>query len=421
MNKLAIINIKELITLKGKNSPRVGDGMKELGIVENGAVLTDEGKIIFSGKTKDALKNFNLKKFKIIDLENEDFVVMPGFVDSHTHPVFATTREEEYEMRIMGISYEEIAKRGGGILNSAKKLRDTGKEKLKEIFLKNCELFLKHGTTTIEAKSGYGLTKDDEIKMLEIIKEGSSEVPIDIYPTFLGAHAIPSEYKEKPDRYVDIIVNEMIPEVSRRKLALFCDVFCEKGFFSKEQTEKIILAAKKHGLGIKIHADELHSIGCSSLGAKYGALSVDHLEKIREEDMENLKKSGTIATLLPGTAYNLGISEYPPARKLIDKKVPVALATDFNPGSCFTPNMQLILSIACTQMKMLPSETIVASTINGAYALGIGNQVGTLEEGKLADILILKCKNYKMVPYLFGVNHTFMVIKRGKIALTQEV
>ncbi len=416
-NNIAILNIRELITLKGPKRARIKEEMKELGIVHNGALVIENGKIIFSGKMEELNIDISKSKFEIINLKNEEYVVMPGFVDSHTHPVFAETREEEYEMRIMGVSYEEIAKRGGGILNSAKKLRESSKDKLKSIFLKNCEIFIKYGTTTIEAKSGYGLTLKDEIKMLEVIDEGKKETPLDVFPTFLGAHAIPMEYKENPEKYVDLIVNEMIPEVVRRKLALFCDVFCEKGFFDIELTERILKKATQYGLKIKIHADELYSIGASSLAAKYKALSADHLEKIRKIDMENMAKSGTIATLLPGTAYNLGLTHYPPAREIIENGVPVALATDFNPGSCFTPNMQLILSIACTQMKMTPAETIVAATINGAYALDIGDKVGSLESGKDADLIILNCKNYKMIPYMFGINHVKTVIKKGKIIL----
>jgi imidazolonepropionase len=279
--------------------------------------------------------------------------------------------------------------------------------------------FLEHGTTTIEAKSGYGLSTEDELKILRVIAALRAESRLEVVPTFLGAHAIPEEHEDSRQAYVEKLICEMIPRVTQERLAEFCDVFCDTGYFSVDEARAILLAARAAGLGLRIHAEELAHSGGARLAAELGARSADHLECVDDEDIRALSQSGTIATLLPGTAFNLGLAKYPPARKLIEAGVPVALATDFNPGSCFTLNMQLILSIACSQMRMTPAEGITASTINGAYSLGVSERLGSIEEGKQADIVLMDVADYRDIPYYFGVNHCVMAIKKGQIVINR--
>jgi imidazolonepropionase len=412
---LIIQNARQFLTLKSdQKGPRTGEHLADLGIIENGAVAISGDRIVAVGKTNEVLGKVSIgKKTKVIDAK--DKVVLPGFVDCHTHPVFANTREDEFEMRIKGKTYQEIAASGGGIKSSVKALRLKSKEELIQLALPRLDRMLSYGTTTIEAKSGYGLSLEDEIKMLEVIKELNKIHPIDLIPTFLGAHEIPEEYKNNRREYIKLIIEKMIPEVAKRKLAVFCDIFCEKGVFDIEESREILKSAKDHGFKLKLHADQLSSLGGSKLAAEVGAISADHLEFIDDDGIEKMKKSGVIGVLLPGACFGLGIKEYPPARKMIEKGLPVALATDFNPGSSMTESMPMILSLACLMMRMTPAEAIVASTINSAYAVDKGNEIGSIEVGKKADLVIWNVQNYKEIPYHFGVNLVDQVIKDGKV------
>jgi len=412
---LLIKNAKQLLTLSSyKKGPRSEKEMEDLGLIEGGAVAVSGKKIVAVGKTKEVLSQIKIdKKTKIIDAKEK--AVLPGFVDSHTHPVFGATREEEFELRVKGISYEEIAKSGGGIRSSVRSLRQLSKGELIELALPRLDRFLSYGTTTIEAKSGYGLSLKDEIKILEVIKKLNQIHPLDLVPTFLGAHEIPDEYRDKRVDYIDLLIKEMIPEVAKRKLALFCDIFCEKNVFGIEESRKILETAKSYGLKPRLHADQLSSLGGAELAAEISAISADHLEFISDSGIEKMKESGTIAVLLPGSVFGLGKDNYPPARKMIDRGLPVALATDFNPGSSFTESMPVILSLACMRMKLTPAEAITSATINSAYAIDKGESIGSLEPGKKADIVIWDIKNYKEIPYHYGVNLVDKVIKNGEV------
>jgi imidazolonepropionase len=412
---LIIKNACQLLTLRSdQKGPRTGEHLADLGMIEDGAVAISGDKIVTVGKTQDVLDEIKITNdTKVIDAK--DKVVLPGFVDCHTHPVFANTREDEFEMRIKGKTYQEIAASGGGIKSSVKALRSKSKEELIQLALPRLDRMLSHGTTTIEAKSGYGLSLEDEIKMLEVIEELNKIHPIALIPTFLGAHEIPEEYKNNRKEYIKLITEKMIPEVTKRKLAVFCDVFCEKGNFDIEESREILKSAKKHGFKLKLHADQLSSLGGSKLAAELGAISADHLEFIDDEGIEMMKEAGVIGVLLPGACFGLGIKEYPPARKMIEKGLPVALATDFNPGSSMTESMPMILSLACLMMRMIPAEAIVASTINSAYAVDKANEIGSIEVGKKADLVIWNVQNYKEIPYHYGVNLVEQVIKEGKV------
>jgi imidazolonepropionase len=412
---LIIQNARQLLTLRSdQKGPRTGEHLEDLGIIEDGAVAVSENKIVAMGKNQDVLDQVKIgKKTKVIDAK--DKVVLPGFVDCHTHPVFASTREEEFEMRIRGKTYQEIAESGGGIKSSVKNLRSKTKEELIELALPRLDIMLSYGTTTIEAKSGYGLSLEDEIKILEVIKELNKIHPIDLIPTFLGAHEIPEEYKSNRKEYIKSIIEKMIPEVAKRKLAVFCDIFCEKRVFNIEESREILKAAKNHGFKLKLHADQLSALGGSKLAAELGAISADHLEFIDDDGIEKMKEAGVIGVLLPGACFGLGLREYPPARKMIEKGLPVALATDFNPGSSMTESMPMILSLACLMMRMTPAEVIAASTINSAYGVDKGNEIGSIEVGKKADIVIWNVRNYKEIPYHFGVNLVEQVTKDGKV------
>jgi imidazolonepropionase len=412
---LLIKNAHQLLTLHSNDrKPRWGEQMQDLGIIEDGAIALSKNKIIAVGKTKEVLEQIKIdQKTKIIKAPGK--VVTPGFVDCHTHPVFAATREEEFELRIKGKTYQEISASGGGIKSSVRKVREKSKGELVKLALPRLNRMLAYGTTTIEAKSGYGLSLEDEIKMLEVIKKLDQIHPLDLIPTFLGAHEIPEEYQGKKDEYVKLLIEKMIPEVAKRKLAVFCDIFCEKGVFEIEETKKILTQAKKFRFKIKLHADQLSSLGGGKLSAELKAISADHLDFVDDEGMEKMKSAGVIAVLLPGACFGLGLKEYPPARKMIEKGLPVALATDFNPGSSMTESMPIILSLACLMMRMTPAEVFTAATINSAFALDIAEDVGSLEIGKKADLVIWEVANYKEIPYHYGVNLVQQVIKNGEV------
>jgi imidazolonepropionase len=416
---LLLRNIAQIVTLGCGPIPRIGDAMSELGIIENGAILIHGDRIAWVGPTKDIPVRDPGTRYQTLDGVGLDLVALPGFVDSHTHPIFAGTRVEEYDLCLRGKSYEEIAAEGGGIAASVKQLRAVTVNQLLEKTERYFRHFLSHGTTTIEAKSGYGLSVEDEIKSLHVLAALRNTNRLEIVPTFMGAHAVPEEHAGSRSEYIREIIEQMIPRVAQEGLAQFCDVFCEKGYFTTDEARSILLAAKEAGLGLRVHADELTHSGGARLAAELGARSADHLRFIDNSDVEALKKAGTVATLLPGTAFNSGTMHYAPARKLIASGVPVALATDFNPGTCFTLNMQIILAIACSQMRMTPAEAITAATVNSAYSLGLSERLGTLEEGKQADIVLMDISDYRELPYFFGINHCVVTIKKGNVVINR--
>ena len=412
---LIIKNIGQLLTLYfPKKGPRAGRDMQELGIIENGAVVIKGNRIISVGKTNEVLSKVKIgKNTKIIDAKNK--VVTPGLIDCHTHPIFADTREEEFELRIKGKTYQEIAQAGGGIKSSVRKLRKLSKEELIKLALPRLDRFLSYGTTTIEAKSGYGLSLTDEIKILEAIKKLNQIHPMDLVPTFLGAHEIPKEYKNNKEGYIQLLIKKMIPLVAKRKLAMFCDVFCEKGVFSVKDSKRILLTAKKYGLIPKIHAEQLSHFGGAKLANQVSAISADHLENVSLDDIRLLKKRGVIGVLLPGATFNLGLKNYAPARTMIENGLPIAISTDFNPGSSMTESLPMMMSLSCLMMKMTLAEVMVASTINPAYALNMQDEIGSIEKGKKADLVIWQAKSHKEIPYHYGVNLVEKVVKNGEV------
>ena len=410
--RLALLDIQQLVTVPAHgNRVKIGDEMRDLGIIDNAAVLVEDDVITWVGRMED-LALGDLKETNVVDCMNN--TVMPGFVDSHTHTVFGGSREDEFAMRSAGMSYQAIAERGGGILSTVKRTREATKKNLKKQAGKWLDNMLRHGTTTVEIKSGYGLDMDNEIKMLEAITELEKEEVISVLSTFLGAHAVPPEFRARKSEYIREINERMIPYVVSHKLATFCDVFCEKGYFDVEESESILLNAKRFRLTPKIHADELSSSGGADLAARVRAISADHLEHVTDDGIAAMAKSGVIATLLPGVSFFLN-HQYAPARKLIDNGVPVALATDFNPGSCMSYSMPLMMTIACTHMRMLPEEAITASTLNAAAALNISHEVGSIEIGKKADMVVMNIPNYQFLSYHFGQNHVEKVIKNGTV------
>ncbi|HED11212.1 MAG TPA: imidazolonepropionase [Caldithrix abyssi] len=341
--------------------------------------------------------------------------LLPGFVDAHTHPVFYNSREEEFIMRIQGKTYEEIAAAGGGIRNSVRKFRRATKEEIKALTRQRIHTFLEYGTTTIEAKSGYGLSTEDELKSLEIISELNDEQNLEMVPTFLGAHEIPDEYQSRREDYIRLLCDEMIPRVAERKLARFCDVFCEKGVFTVDESRRILECGKQYGLIPKLHADELYPFGGAELSAEVKAISADHLLEISDEGIARMAENRVIAVLLPGTTFFLGKDGYAPARKMLDNGLDVAIATDFNPGSSTTQNLQLIWTISALKMKMLPGEILWATTCSAARAIRMENRIGRIEEGMQADFVVLDIPNLDYLPYHYGINHTVMTIKKGHI------
>lgn len=389
-----------------------GQAMRDIAVIEHGAVLVSDGRIEWIGPANQVPSV--AADTQVIDATGK--TVLPGLVDSHTHLVFAGHRADEFEMRLQGASYQEIAAKGGGINSTVRHVRGASKDELKELARRRLDRMLAMGVTTVEAKSGYGLSFADEIKSLEVIEELRREHPCELAPTFLGAHEVPPEYRSDRDDYIKLVIERMIPEVAARRLAEFCDVFCEKGVFSVAESERILHAAAERGLRLKIHADEFTPLGGAELAARLGATSADHLLNVTDAGIDAMLAAGTIATLLPGTAFFLGVP-YAPARRLIDRGLPVALATDCNPGSCMTENLPLIGVMACTQMKMLPAEVITALTLNAAAALGRSDRIGSIEVGKQADLVILDVPSYQHLPYHFGVNHVWKVIKSGRVVV----
>ena len=380
-------------------------------LIENATVACTDEKISWVGNFKAIPSDLESHSAEIVDATS--CVVLPGLIDCHTHTIFAGSREDEFEMKLQGATYAEISKKGGGIVKTMEATRLASKGELLAIGLERIKRAMEFGITTLEIKSGYGLSLADEIKMLEVISELRSHTPMDIIPTFLGAHTFPPEFKENREKYVSLVCKEMIPMVAERKLAEFCDAFCETNVFTIGQTRRIFETGKKFGLKLKLHADQLTNTGGAELCAEMGAVSADHLENISEQGIEALKYSNVVAGLLPGCSFFLNM-QYAPARKLIQAGIPVALATDFNPGSCMTQNLQLIMSIACTQMKMTPAEAVQAVTLNAAKSV-TRKDIGNIQAGLKADLAIFKVPNYRFIPYNFGQNHLVHVVKNGKV------
>jgi imidazolonepropionase len=414
--KILIINIKELVGVDDTFSPYLsGTAMGKLQTIKNAFLIIGKGLIQEFGSMEDLFipEDWKKKGIKVIDATGK--LVLPSFCDSHTHLVYAGSREIEYVDKIKGLSYEEIAKRGGGILNSAKRLHEASETELISSALERLEEITWLGTGAVEIKSGYGLNTEDELKMLRVIRDLKRLSPLTIKSTFLGAHAIPLEYRGKQHEYVDMVINEMIPQVAAEELADYIDVFCDKGFFTVEDTERILMAGMKHGLKPKIHANELDYSGGIQVGVKYGALSVDHLEYTGDAEIQALKDSETMPTILPGAAFFLNMA-HAPARKMIDAGLPVALASDFNPGSSPSGNMQLILSMGCIMYRMTPEEAINATTLNSAYAMGVSDELGSIAIGKKANVYITKpIPGIEFMPYAYGSNKVDTVIINGKV------
>ena len=414
-----LINIGQLLTLRSSASvpgPRRGPALKELGIIENAAVLCLGGKIVSVGKTKDALRDPWLRKNrrKVIEIDCERQVVLPGFVDSHTHPAFIGPRLIDFEKRISGATYEEIAEAGGGIRSSVEAVRTAGKSQLAEKVLEALHEMAEQGTTTVEAKSGYGLTLESELKSLEAIRNAAAQWPGTIVSTLLGAHVVPREFQSCPQDYVEAVCKQMIPHAAKRKLAQFVDVFVDRGAFSAADTERIFQAAQSHGLGVRAHVCQLSQTSLQPL-LRFHPASFDHLDHVSDADISALARANTIATLVPGANYFLGLEKFPPARKLIDAGVPVALASDFNPGSSPAASMPFVLSLACTHMKMSPAEVISAATINGAWALRLQDRKGSIEPGKDADLAVFEVEDYREIPYWFATNRCAFTLLNGVV------
>ena len=406
---LVIKNAGELLTLSSSFKDESG-----LGIIRNGAVAIKEGKVLWVGKTGDLPKEFGLsKEGREIDATGK--VVMPGLIDSHTHLVFAGSRESEFEQRIQGLSYLELSERGGGILSTVEATRKASFEELFSLGKRRLDRMISKGITTIEAKSGYGLSLPDEMKILKVMKALKGIHPMDIVPTFLGAHTVPKEFRNDRAGYMDLLTEEMIPKVAHEGVAEFCDVFCEEKAFTLEESKKILETGKRYGLKPKIHADQLSPGGGAELAAEVGAFSADHLEYVSQEGIKKMAEKGVIAVLLPGASFFLSMKKVPPVREMIEKGIRISIATDLNPGSSMTESVPLMMTMGCTMFKMIPKEVIQATTLHAAKSMGREKEIGSLEVGKQADILLLDIPNYRYLPYHFGVDHTEYVIKCGKI------
>ncbi|HLR51408.1 MAG TPA: imidazolonepropionase [Candidatus Avamphibacillus sp.] len=412
-NTLIISNAKQLITVSGHtDKPATKHAMNELHVIENGTVIIQNEKILDVGTDEDMkAKHKDLWR----DTEHIDAtgkIVTPGLIDPHTHLVHAGTRENEYAMRLKGKSYMEIMNAGGGIHATTRATQQAGFDALYEQSKRRMDTFLLNGVTTLEAKSGYGLTVEDELKQLEVAKKLTEDHPLDLVSTFMGAHAVPVDQKDEPEKFVDYVINDMLPEVAAKKLAVFNDVFCERGVFTPDQSRRILEAGKEYGLTPKIHADEIEAYGGAELAAEVGAISADHLLKASDEGIKQMAENNVIGVLLPGTAFFL-MAEFARARNMIDQGVPVALSTDANPGSSPTLSLQFIMNLGCLNMGMIPEEVLIATTINAAHAIGKADSIGSLEKGKQGDITIFDVPNYLTLSYQYGMNHVDTVIKKG--------
>ncbi|TJX15925.1 imidazolonepropionase [Tissierella creatinini] len=416
---LVIENIKNLLTIRGKNRPRKGTQQGEAGLIENGIVAVNDDKIIYIGK--GALPDGIEIDETTIVVNAEGKTVTPGLIDPHTHLVHGGSREHELPMKLAGKGYLEILAGGGGIHSTARATEKASFEDLYKKAEKSLNTMMSYGVTTVEAKSGYGIGSfETELKQIEVANKLNRDHPLDIISTFMGAHAVPEEYKGNSDLFVDKLIKEQIPYIAEKNLAKFCDVFCEEGVFSVDQSRRILNAAKINGLIPKVHADEIVSLGGAELAAEIGCISAEHLIGASNQGIEDMAEKGTIAVLLPGTSFNLQKGTLARARKMIEKNVAVAISTDYNPGSCPSENLQLMMTLASLTLKMQPEEVIVGVTINAAAALGIEDKVGSLEVGKKADIAIFDAPNLDYMIYHFGINHTDTVIKNGKIVYTRQ-
>ena len=404
-----------MVTLAGPARPRVGKEMSELGVVNDGALFVKGSRIVRVG-TRNEIESLVDENCKLVDAGGR--VVLPGFVDAHTHPVFAGTRVDEFEERSKGATYQEIAARGGGIQSTVNKTRAATLEQLVNAGKRYANWFLRGGTTTVEAKSGYGLSLEDELKILKAIRRLDQETSLRYIPTFLGAHSIPTEYKSRRDEYISLIIDEMLPRVAGEKLAEFCDVFCEDKVFTNDESWKILSTARCHGLGLRMHADQLSLSGGAKLAAELGTVTADHLEHTDAEGIAALQSAHVQPILLPGSVYALGSTRYPAARAMIDAGLAAIIATDFNPGSSPTPSMTMVLSLAVTHMKMTPAEAVTAATINPAYSLNRGDQIGSLEAGKIADLVIYDCDDFRELTYFFGIEHAHQVYASGSLIMS---
>jgi imidazolonepropionase len=410
---LFVFNCSQLVTLAGPRRPRVGAEMRELAIVEGGAMLVRGGLIERAGG-REEVEPLAGADCEVFDAGGR--VLTPGFVDAHAHPVFAGHRADEFEKRAAGASYQEIAAAGGGIRSTVRRTREATEEELLAVALRREQWFLRTGTTTVEAKSGYGLSVEDELKMLRVVRRLKTEGGLDYVPTFLGAHEVPDEYRGRREEYVTLVTEEMLPRVAAEGLAEFCDVFCEERVFTVEDSRRVLGAARARGLGLRVHADQLTRGGGALLAAELNAKTADHLEHTDAEGIAALKAAGVQPVLLPGSVYALGSARYPAARAMIDEGLAVVLATDFNPGSSPTPSMTMILSLASTHMRMTPAEGLTAATVNAAYSLGRGHELGSLEAGKRADFVVHDCADYRELACFFGVEHARAVYAVGRLA-----
>ena len=414
---LLLTHIGQLATLAGNSDhPKTGDELEDLAIIEDGAIAIKDGIILAIGTTKNVVAQIDEEPV-LPAVEFPGMFAMPGLVDSHTHLAFGGSRENDFAMKLAGKTYMEILEAGGGILNTLRATRQASREDLCHTAFTYGESMLASGTTTVEVKSGYGLSRDDEVKMLQAVGDLSDLLPMGITRTFLGAHAVPPEHEGKTDDYVNVVIDEMIPAVAELGIAEFCDVFCEKGVFDIEQSRRILLAAKEAGMKLKVHADEIVQLGGVGLAAEGGAVSADHLLMASDEGLEAMLKAGTIATLLPATAFSLNTA-YARARYMIEMGLPVALATDFNPN-CANESLFFTIALATYKMKMTAREAISATTINGAHALDKGHTIGSLEPGKRADILVLECPSPEFLTWRFGVNLVHTVIANGQVVHTK--
>lgn len=409
----------QLVTLRGTSeSPVSGKRMSDLGIIEDGSVWVEDGTIRYVGRDSDVLAQVGERLSEADQIDARGKVVTPGLVDPHTHVVFAGSRENEFEMRLSGATYMEIMNAGGGIHSTTQATRNASEEQLYQETLPRLDRFLQHGVTTVEAKSGYGLSLEHELKQLRVAKRLDDDHPVDIVSTFMGAHAVPEAYKDDPDRFVDIVIHEMIPKVAESGLAEFNDVFCELGVFTPEQSERILTAGKEHGLLPKIHADEIEPYRGAETAARVGAVSADHLLRVTDAGIKQMADAGVVAVLLPGTAFFL-MTETANARKMIDAGVPVALSTDRNPGSSPTESLPFIMNLGCLSMNMTPAEVITAATINAAHAIKRGHVIGSVETGKQGDLVIFDAPNVAYMQYNYAVNLVDTVVKKGKVVVKQ--
>ncbi len=414
---LIVKNAAQVVTSEGASlAPLTGEKQGQIRVIENGAVAANGEQIVAVGTTAELEQKIETDAAtRVVDASGQ--VVLPGLVDPHTHVVFGGSREHEFSLKLEGVPYLEILARGGGILSSVEMTRAATEDELVAAGIKYCRQMLAQGTTTAEAKSGYGLSTEAELKTLRAIHQVDGAQPIDLVPTFLGAHAVPKEYKGEPDRYLDLVIDEMLPRVVENNLARYCDVFCEEGVFSVEQSRRVLNAAREMGLELKMHADEIVPLGGAELAAELGAVSADHLLVISDEGIRRMAEEGVIAVILPGTTFYLREDHYAPGRKMIEAGVPVALATDFNPGSSPNNNLQLIINIASLYLRMTPAEVINAITINSAHAVGRAAEVGSLEAGKKADLVLFDAPNYDYLAYRYGTNLVSKVIKNGQLVV----